>query len=55
MNAKCMLDSQQLQNEIKARFSEAKKALELREQILCDVVAAQVNDKQRCIENRRKR
>lgn len=55
MNAKCMLDSQQLQNEIKARFSEAKKALELREKILCDVVAAQVNDKQRCFENEKKK
>lgn len=55
MNAKCMLSSQQLQNEIKARFSEAKKALELREKILCDVVAAQVSDKQRCIENEKKK
>lgn len=55
MNNKCLLDSQQLQNEIKARFNEAKRALELREKTLCDVVAAQVNDKQRCIENEMKK
>lgn len=43
-------DARQLQNEIKTRFNETKKALEHREKTLCDAVIAQMNDKQRCIE-----
>lgn len=55
INDKCLLDSQRLQNEIKARFSEAKKALELREKTLCEVVASQVNVKQKCIKKEKKK
>lgn len=55
INDKCLLDSQRLQNEIKARFSEAKKALELREKTLCEVVASQVNVKQKCIKKEKEK
>lgn len=55
MNNTFLQDTQQLQNEIKTRFNEAKKALELREKTLCDAVVAQMNDKQKCIENEKEK
>lgn len=55
INDKCLQDSLQLQNEIKTRFTEARKALEQREKNLCDSVAAHLNIKQRCIESGKKK
>lgn len=51
----CQKDLQQVQMEIKARFSEARKALEKRKKYLCDTVALYSKEKQVCIENDKKK
>lgn len=55
INENCQRDSQQLQMEIKAHFSEARKALEKREKDLCDAVALFSKEKQVCIESEKKK
>lgn len=55
INDKYVQDPQQLQNEIKTLFGEAKNALEQRKNSLCDDVAAILNDKQECIEKERQK
>lgn len=55
INESCQKDSQQLQMEIKMRFSEARKALKKREKDLCDAVALYSKEKQVLIEREKKK
>lgn len=55
INGKYLKDSQQLQREIKLRFSRAKRNLEKREKDLCDAVALYLKEKQICFESEQKK
>lgn len=55
INETCLKNSHQLQDEIKACFFEAKKALEKREKDLCEAVALHLKEKQMCIETEKKK